>query len=158
MKKLYFLALAAVVGIALSSCSSLGGNGSNAPSFNLSDLQGLWLQEDDTTQHYVRFTTEQSDQTPYLLGREWHKNDPEGAVYEQDLLDAREHWGHPGDGWFKYEFKTSGTLTEIHLMNNGGADIPKVYVVSKLTSSELSYYEKDRTSNKFNFSRIVESK
>ena len=43
-------------------------------------------------------------------------------------------------------------------MDNGGAEIPKVYVVSKLTSSELSYYEKDYTSNKFNFSKVVTAK
>ena len=30
-------------------------------------------------------------------------------------------------------------LTEIHLMENGGADIPKVYTVRKLTDTELLY-------------------
>ena len=153
MKKLYYLAVAAIVAISLSSCQQKA-----APSFNLSDLQALWLQENDTTLHYVRFTTEQSDESPYLLGREWHENDPDGAVYEQDVLDAREFYGYPCNGWFKYEFKTTGDLTEIHLMDNGGAELPKVYVVSTLTDSQLSYYEKDRTSKKYTFSKVVESK
>lgn len=154
MKKLYYLALAAVVGIVLSSCSML--NGDKTPSFNLSDLQGLW--EENNTQHYVRFTTEMTEVEVFpssYYGREW---DEAEDVTEQDLIDAREELGYPGNGWFEYQFKTTGDLTEIHLMDNGGAEIPKVYVVSKLTSSELSYYEKDRTSNKFNFTKVVEAK
>lgn len=145
MKKLYYLAFVAVVGIVLSGCSLFGGGGNN-PSFNLSDLQGLW--EENGTQHYVRFTNEQSDETGYLYGREW---DEAEEVYEEDLV-------YHGNGWFKYEFKTTGDLTEIHLMDNGGAELPKVYVVSTLTSSQLSYYEKDHTSNKFNFSKVVTAK
>ena len=43
-------------------------------------------------------------------------------------------------------------------MDNGGAEIPKVYVVSVLTDTKLEYYEKDYTSNKFYFSKVVESK
>jgi hypothetical protein len=124
----------------------------------LSDLQGLWLQERDTTEHYVRFTTEQSDEANYLLGREWHENDPEGGVFEDDLLNQRERDGFPGNGWFKYLFQTKGDLTEIHLMDNGGAELPKTYVVSKLTDTELEYYEKDHKNIKFYFSKAVESK
>jgi len=156
MKKLYYLALAAVVGIALSSCSMLGGN--KNPSFNLRDLQGLW--EENNTEHYVRFTTEQSDESGYLYGREWNNDDwdEKDGDYEEFLIEQREKQGFPGNGWFKYEFKTNGNLTEIHLMENGGADIPKVYVVSKLTSTELSYYEKDHTNFKFNFSKVVSAK
>jgi hypothetical protein len=30
-------------------------------------------------------------------------------------------------------------LTEIHLMDNGGADVPKIYRVVKLTEYELQY-------------------
>lgn len=145
MKKLHYLALAAVVGIALSSCSLMGGGG-NTPSFNLRDLQALW--QENNTEHFVRFTTEQSDEAGYLYGREW---DEAEDIYEEDLKPQ-------GNGWFKYEFKTTGDLTEIHLMDNGGAELPKVYVVSKLTETELSYYEKDHTSIKFNFSKVVTAK
>ena len=36
-------------------------------------------------------------------------------------------------------------LTEIHLMVNGGASIPKVYVVQKLTDTELEYRDEYKT-------------
>lgn len=144
MKKFYYLAVAAVLGIALSSCSLLGIG--DTPTFKLSDLQALW--EENNTQHFVRFTTEASDETGYYYGREWNEAD---EVFEDDLLPY-------GNGWFKYELKTSGTLTEIHLMDNGGAEIPKVFIVSKLTDTSLEYYEKDRTSSKYYFTKVAEHK
>ncbi|MBP5659520.1 MAG: hypothetical protein J6W89_05855 [Paludibacteraceae bacterium] len=157
MKKVYYLALAAVVGIALSSCSLLGGGGSKTPSFNLSDLQALW--QENNTEHFVRFTTERSDEYPYFLGREWNEDEWEDeGSYEDFLIEQREKQGFPGNGWFKYEFKTAGDLTEIHLTDNGGAEIPKVYIVSTLKDGELSYYEKDRPSNKFTFTKVVSAK
>jgi len=144
MRRFYYLALVAIVGIAMSSCSLIGGG--QKQEFQLSDLQGLWLE--NNTQHYVRFTAEQSDETAYLYGREW---DEAEEVYEEDLLPH-------GNGWFKYKFETNGNLTEIHLMDNGGAEIPKVYIVTVLTDTQLSYYEKDQTSSKFSFSKQVQSK
>ena len=143
MKKIYYLALVALVGIAFSSCNMLG---PSQPEYKLSDLQALWLE--NGTEHYVRFTTEQSDEAKYLYGREW---DEAEEVYEEDLKPQ-------GNGWFKYLFETTGSLTEIHLMDNGGAEIPKVYVVSKLTSTDLEYYEKERKSNKFYFTKVVTKK
>ena len=148
MRKIYYLALVALVGIAFSSCSFMGGGG-NDPQYRLSDLQALWLENGDTiVAHYVRFTTEQSDEPKYLYGREWTESED---VYEEDLKPQ-------GNGWFKYLFETTGSLTEIHLMDNGGAEIPKVYVVSKLTSTDLEYYEKERKSNKFYFTKVVTKK
>ena len=131
-----------VLGIAMTSCGLFNNN----PEYKLSDLQGLW--QENNTEHFVRFTTEQSDEAGYLYGREWHEDED---VFESDLKPY-------GNGWFKYLFETSGNLTEIHLMDNGGAEVPKVYVVSSLTSDKLEYYEKDRTSNKFSFSKVVEAK
>ena len=128
----------ALLGIAVCSCTP------NAPSFNLSDPQGLW--QENNTEHFVRFTTEQSDEAGYLYGREW---DEAEDIYEEDLLPH-------GNGWFKYLFETNGNLTEIHLMDNGGAEIPKVYIVSKLTSTTLEYYEKDHKSISFSFQKMVE--
>lgn len=142
MKKIYYLALVALVGVAMSSCSMLNPK----QEFQLSDLQGLWLE--NNTQHYVRFTTEKSDEASYLYGREWNEAED---VFEEDLLPY-------GNGWFKYKFETNGNLTEIHLMDNGGAEIPKVYVVTVLTDTQLSYYEKDQTSSKFSFTKQVQSK
>ena len=138
MKKFLWLALAV---LAFASCNMLN---DNTPSYRLSDLQGLWQEKN--TEHFVRFTTEQSDETNYLYGREWNEAED---VYEEDLLPY-------GNGWFKYWFETTGNLTEIHLMDNGGAEIPKVYIVSKLTDTDLEYYEKDRKNNKFYFSKMVQ--
>ena len=145
MRKFYYLALIALVGIAFSSCTS-----TNTPEFRLSDLQGLW--QENNTEHYVHFTDEQSDEKGYFYGLEWNEGEDK---YEQDLIDAREELGHPGNGWFKYDFETNGSLTEIHLMDNGGAEIPKVYVVSKLTDTVLEYYEKDNKSWSYSFTKIV---
>lgn len=143
-KSAFRLALIAMVSMAFVGCSLFGGGGkSNDPEFRLSDLQALW--EENNTQHYVRFTIEQSDETGYLYGREW---DEAEDVFEEDLVPH-------GNGWFKYKFETNGSLTEIHLMDNGGAEIPKVYVVTKLTDTDLEYYEKGRASNKFYFTKTV---
>jgi hypothetical protein len=144
MMKHIKLALIAILGVALSSCSLIGGG--ETPSYRVSDLQGLW--QENNTEHFVRFTTEQSDETGYLYGREW---DEAEDVYEEDLVPQ-------GNGWFKYKLETKGDLTEIHLMDNGGAEIPKNYVVSKLNSTDLEYYEKDRKTNKFYFSKVVTTK
>lgn len=147
MKKFYHLALCAIAAISLTGCFG----GATEPEFKLADLQGLW--QEDGTEHFVSFTTERSDEYPYYLGLEW---DEAEEITEQDLIDAREELGHPGNGWFKYEFKTSGgDLTEIHLMDNGGAEIPKIYIVSKLTSDKLEYYEKDHSNSKYYFSKVV---
>ena len=148
MRNFRFLFLA-LVGIALASCNMFN----NKPEYQLSDLQGLWQR--NNTQEFVRFTTEQSDEAGYFLGCEW---DEAEDVTEQDRIDARLELGYPGNGWFKYLFETTGSLTEIHLMDNGGAEIPKVYVVTVLTDTELSYYEKDHKSIKFSFSKVVAAK
>lgn len=154
MKKSFKFILIALVGVVLASCNMIN----NSPSFQLSDLQGLW--QENGTQQYVRFTTEQSDETGYLYGREWNDaewDDPD-MTYEEYLILNRDQLGHPGNGWFKYLFETTGNLTEIHLMDNGGAEIPKVYVVSKLTDTDLVYYDKDYKDKKHYFNKVVETK
>ena len=148
-KSVFSVALIALVAVAFSSCQK----GSNEPEFRLSDLQGLWLQ--NNTEHYVRFTREQSDEVGYLYGLEWNEDEDK---HEQDLLDARTKLGHPGNGWFKYKLETKGNLHEIHLMDNEGAEEPKEYVVSLLTETELVYYEKDNKNWKYSFTKVVESK
>ena len=134
--------MVALVGIALSSCSL------KENEYQVSDLQGLWLE--DNTEHYVRFTTDQSDEAGYLLGREW---DLAEDVHEQDLIAQYERDHRPGNGWFKYWLKTNGDLMEFHYMDNDGAIIPKVYIVTTLTKTKLAYYEKDQKSNKFSFTK-----
>ena len=133
-----------ILACAFTSCIKWG-DGGPEPSFQLSTLQGLW--QEDNTQHFVRFTTEQSDEAGYLYGLEWDEADD---VHESDLQPY-------GNGWFKYLFETNGQLTEIHLMDNGGSDIPKVYVVSILTDTRLEYYEKEYPAFKYYFNKIAET-
>ena len=146
MKRLKYLAI--VMASALLAGCNLIGPKDKEPMYQLSDLQGLWLETQvRDMEHYVRFTTEQSDETGYLYGREW---DEAEDVFEEDLQPH-------GNGWFKYKFEiVDGKLTEIHLMDNGGAEIPKIYVVSKLTDTELNYYEKEYPAIKFYFEKVVE--
>jgi hypothetical protein len=139
MKTFRFL-LIAVLGIAMASCSMIG---NNDPEYRVADLQGLW--QENNTQHYVRFTTEQSDEAGYLYGREW---DEAEDIFEADLQKY-------GNGWFKYLLEKTGNLTEIHLMDNGGAEIPKTYVVTKLTDTDLEYYEKEHKAITFKFQKVV---
>ena len=105
---------------------------SNEPSFVEADLLGLWQEEG--TEAYVRFTSEADETGEYKYGREWDEGDD---MSEGDLTPY-------GNGWFKYKLVKSD-LTEIHLMDNGGADIPKVYVVVKLTDTELEYRDEYKT-------------
>ena len=143
MKNKIKLALIAAVSVVLSSCGGFGHG--NDPEFKLSDLQGLW--KESNTEHFVRFTTEQSDEEKYLYGREW---DEAEDIFEADLTPH-------GNGWFKYWFETNGNLHELHLMDNDGAVIPKEYIVSVLTDERLEYYEKDNKSRKFSFDKVVET-
>ena len=152
--KNFKLFLVALVGIALSSCSMMDKD----TNYQISDLQGLWLE--DNTQHYVRFTTEKSDEAGYLLGREWDDkdwSDPD-MTFEEFLIWNREQLGHPGNGWFKYKLENSTNLTEIILMDNEGAEFDKLYVITKLNDTRLEYYNKKLSSEKFYFSKVVETK
>ena len=120
-KSILRIALVAMVGAVVASCS-LG----TEPTFQENDLLGLW--QEDGKGAFVRFTAEKDSTGVYKYGCEW--NEGEG-VSESDLTKY-------GNGWFKWKL-VKADLTEIHLMENGGADIPKVYTVRKLTDTELLY-------------------
>ena len=109
---------------------------SNEPSFVEADLLGLWQEEG--TEAYVRFTSEADETGEYKYGREWDEGD---EMSEGDLTPY-------GNGWFKYKLVKSD-LTEIHLMDNGGANIPKVYQVVKLTAGELEYRDEYKNTHRF---------
>lgn len=120
-KSILRIALVAMVGTLVASCS-LGPE----PTFQENDLLGLW--QEDGKEAFVRFTADKDSTGVYKYGCEW--NEEEG-VSESDLTKY-------GNGWFKWKL-VKADLTEIHLMENGGADIPKVYTVRKLTDTELLY-------------------
>lgn len=95
-------------------------------SFNESNLLGTW--QEDGTEAFMRFlsATEEPMVDEYKFGYEWDEADD---VHPEDLK-------HKGNGWFKWKLVQSD-LTQIHLMDNGGADIPKIYTVKKLNSVDL---------------------
>ena len=126
-----------VIAVAMTSCFGP----SNEPDFVEADLLGLW--QETGTEAYVRFTNEQDDKGEYKYGREWDESED---IFESDLKPY-------GNGWFKYKLVKSD-LTEIHLMDNGGAEIPKIYVVTKLTDTELQY--KDNFGTTHSFDKVVE--
>ena len=125
--------------IAMTSC--FGPNPPEVIKFKEADLLGLW--QETGTEAYVRFTSEKDDTGEYKYGREWNESED---IFESDLLPY-------GNGWFKYKLVQSD-LTEIHLMDNGGAEVPKVYVVTKLTDTELQY--KDNFGTTHSFDKVVE--
>lgn len=126
------LGILVLVAVAMTSCFGP----SNEPSFVEADLLGLWQEEG--TEAYVRFTSEADETGEYKYGREWDEGDD---VSEGDLTPY-------GNGWFKYKLVKSD-LTEIHLMDNGGANIPKVYQVVKLTAGELEYRDEYKNTHRF---------
>lgn len=126
-----------VIAVAMTSCFGP----SNEPDFVEADLLGLW--QETGTEAYVRFTAEQDETGAYKYGREWDESED---IFESDLLPY-------GNGWFKYKLVKSD-LTEIHLMDNGGAEIPKIYVVTKLTDTALQY--KDDFGTTHVFEKVIE--
>ena len=126
------IGILAVIAVVMTSCFGP----TNEPSFVEADLLGLW--QEAGAEAYVRFTSEQDETGEYKYGREWDESED---VYEEDLQQY-------GNGWFKYKLVKSD-LTEIHLMDNGGADIPKVYVVVKLTDAELEYRDEYKITHRF---------
>lgn len=143
MKKSFIiLSVLTLVAIAMTSCFGP----SNEPTFAEADLLGLWgrgtaVGQDSVPVKFVRFTSEVDDSGEYKYGRQWDESED---VYEGDLKPY-------GNGWFKYKLVKSD-LTEIHLMDNGGADIPKVYVVEKLNAYELKYKDEyDKTHHYYKY-------
>lgn len=113
----------------------LVGCNSNDPEYKLSDLQGLW--QENNTEHYMRFTTDSADdlKAGYLWGYEWDEAD--GTV-EDDLFEPNMYHGN---SWFMYRLD-GGVWHQINKMNNDWADIPQDYVISTLTATKFVYYKK----------------
>ena len=137
-RTILFSTLACIM-IAMTSCFG----SSEEPTFMENDLLGLW--QETGTEAYVRFTSEQDEAGEYKYGREWNESED---IFESDLQPY-------GNGWFKYKLVKSD-LTEIHLMDNGGAEVPKVYVVTKLTAGDLEY--KDNFGTTHIFEKVLEVK
>ena len=127
-KRIVFLSVLAVIALTMTSCW-------NVPEevFDEANLFGKWIKDDATgldsvPVEFVRFTDELDPTGEYKYGRQWNVSED---IYEEDLKPY-------GNGWFKYKLVNS-KLTEIHLMDNGGADVPKIYTVLQLTDDVLKY-------------------
>lgn len=136
MKKSLKWALLLGVGIVLASCQKQSVN------FSKSDLYGTW--QETGKEAFVRFLTAEQDTIDgeYLYGYEWDQGED---VRPEDLL-------YHGNGWFKWKL-VEAELNEIHLMDNNGAPIPKIYTISKLTADELVY--KDEVKREHSFNKVV---
>ncbi len=121
------MALIALAGICLVGCKK------DQKDFYLSDLQGLW-QNDQTTTWYMRFTADQGDIAGCYWGREW--GDFGDDVTEDDLFDPE---NYHGNGWFQYKLEKNGDFTYINMMDNKGADVPKSFKMITLTSSKMTF-------------------
>ena len=124
-KSISFISVLALLALTMTACFGPGPKPEEVE-FKQADLLGLWQEQN--TEVFVRFTNEADESGEYHYGREWDESED---VFESDLKPY-------GNGWFKYKLVKTD-LTEIHLMDNGGADIPKVYQVLKLTAGELQY-------------------
>lgn len=127
MRKFLYMALIAFAGICLVGCKK------DQKDFYLSDLQGLW-QNDQTTTWYMRFTADQGDIEGCFWGREW--GDYGDDVTEDDLFDPD---SYHGNGWFQYKLEKNGDFTYINMMDNKGADVPKSFKMITLTSSKMTF-------------------
>ena len=134
-KRTILFGVLAIVAMVMISCQS------DKPTCQEADLLGLW--QENGQEAFVRFTAEKDSTGEYKYGREWDESDD---MSESDLKPY-------GNGWFKYKLVKSD-LTEIHLMDNGGADIPKVYTVLNLTEDALQY--KDDRGVTTTFAKVVE--
>ncbi|MBQ8100967.1 MAG: hypothetical protein IJV55_07680 [Paludibacteraceae bacterium] len=137
---LYSLATACLMAVLMTSCNMF-----TAPSFEEDLLIGKWQNTANSGEFWV-YTTETTNDGEYQYGHTWDEsyNDPEQAVYEEDLTPY-------GNGWFKWKLVKS-SLTQIHLMENAGAEIPKVYTVTALTETTLTY--KDDFKKTYTFKKI----
>ena len=97
------------MGAVVASCS-LG----TEPTFQENDLLGLW--QEDGKEAFVRFTAEKDSTGVYKFGYEWDEGD---GVFESDRTNIDSKYGN---GWFKWKL-VKADLTEIHLMENGGAEM-----------------------------------
>ena len=129
-KRIVFLSVLAVIALTMTSCW-------NVPEEVIDEakLLGKWIKDDATgldsvPVEFVRFTDELDPTGEYKYGRQWNVSED---IYEEDLKPY-------GNGWFKYKFnQLKSELTEIHLMDNGDADVPKIYTVLQLTDDVLKY-------------------
>lgn len=115
---------------------SFGFYSCNPITYNNTDLIGTWrcasegLQPEGNYMYYV-FSAEKTNDTTYpYYGKTWDEGD---GVYEDQLTEK-------GNGWFKWGI-SGRDLSEIHFMEYGWADIPKIYTIKLLTETTFTYVD-----------------
>lgn len=103
-------------------------------------LIGRWQNETNTQEYWV-YTTETDETGDYQYGKTWDESE-----VEEDMIE------YHGNGWFKWQV-AGQELTQIHLMDNGAAEIPKVYTITLLNDNRLEY--KDNFGKRFSFVKIA---
>lgn len=134
---LYSLAGCCLVLLSFNSCDGMFG----AKEFEEDLLIGKWQNDNNPGEYWV-YSTETDSTGTYQYGHTWDENDD---VHESDLTPY-------GNSWFKWQL-VKADLTQIHLMENGGAEVPKVYTVTMLTSTRLTYKE-DLTKKTHSFTKV----
>ena len=156
-KSVYFSLALALIVMLVASCSF---GGFTEEKYSDSQLIGRWTAPSASTidpegefQYWV-FQSEKDDEGEFRYGYTWDMGDhtdwdySEGD-YEQFLLTEEYH----GNGWFKWKIDGK-ELHLYHFMSYGWAEIPKVYTITNLTSSTLTY--KDSFGKSFTFTKGVE--
>ena len=144
MNKCFQWTLVSLIAVVLTGCELFN---KKAEPFNQVDLHGLWLEEG--TEHYVRYLEQKADTATYEWGKEWN--------VDQNVTEERLKLH--GNGWFKYELKyvdNQNRLTQINMMDNGGAEIPQVYIVTVLSDGRLVYNKEGYPKEKQYFNKVKE--
>ena len=145
MTKYFKYVFFALLAVAFTGCEMFSNK--KAEPYSQTALHGLWLEEG--TQHYMRFLDQKADTSTFEWGKDWHEDQ---KVYEDRLKDY-------GDGWFKYQLKyvdNQNKLTQINMMDNGGAEIPQAYIVTTLTSKRLEFYKEGYPKEKQYYNKATE--
>ena len=143
MKKSLIIATVLAIMACLVSCQK-------STTYSSDDLIGRWQAPsaslpNDTLQYRVFLADKDSEEPEYRFGYEWDMGDHQGwddskETYEEYLLKPiSEDGDYHGNGWYKWKLDPDGELTIIYLLRNGGAELPKVYTVTILTNSSLSF-------------------
>ncbi len=138
MKRLLFsFAACCLLLVAFNSCSGWGG----PTEYDEDLLIGKWQNDSNPGEYWV-YDTKTDSLGEYQYGHTWDENDD---VYEEDLTPY-------GNGWFKWKL-VKKDLTQIHLMENAAAEVPKVYTVTLLTENYLTYKD-ELTSKSTSFTKV----
>lgn len=130
ISKLLFLAT--MVSLCFAACKP------DEADFSADDLVGKWVNGTE----YWRYDKEYSaypietGTTVNVNGFTWDEGDD---VYESEAQGFQ--WNIRGD-----------QLTQIHILQNTGASLPKVYTLESITSDELQY--RDNYGQTFTFTRV----